>query len=189
MVARISSWIYRLSVGWVALVALVIFILFSATVLPAQSARMDADSARAGSPDLSLFYTPADLYNMAEAYGEDGRQAFIHARLTFDVAWPLVYLFFLTTSISWLLKTSLPADSRLLRLNTLPLLAFMLDFLENFANILVMARYPEPTPVIAWLAPFFTLLKWIMVGGSMVVLFYGIILKVRSILRRHSYAA
>lgn len=189
MIERISNWFYRLSFGWVALVGLVIFILFTAIVLPAQTSNMDKDAAQAGSPDLSLFYTPDDLYRMAEAYGQSGRQAFIHTRLTFDVVWPLVYLFFLTTSISWLLKTSLPPDSRLLLLNTVPLLAFLLDFLENFANILVMARYPDPTPVVEWLAPVFTLLKWTMVGASMVILLYALFLKLRSLLRRKSHVA
>jgi hypothetical protein len=189
MVKRVSQWFYRLSTGWVALAGLVIFILFSATVLPAQSAKMDADSAQAGTPDLSLFYTPADLYRMAEAYGEEGRQAFIHARLTFDVVWPVVYLFFLSTSISWLLKTSISPDSRLLSLNIVPMLAFLLDFLENFSNILIMARYPDPTPIIDWLAPIFTLSKWAMVGGSMMILLYAIYLKIRSLVRSNSHVA
>ena len=189
MIKRLSNWFYRLSTGWVALAGLVIFFIFSATVLPAQSAKIDTNSSQAGTPDLSVFYTPTDLYQMAEAYGEDGRQAFIYARLTFDVVWPLVYLFFLTTSISWLLKTSLPSDKALLSLNTLPLLAFLLDFLENFSNILVMARYPDHTPFIDWLAPTFTFFKWMMIAGSIIILFYAIALKIRSLVRRSSDVA
>ena len=50
-----------------------------------------------------------------------------------------------------------------------------LDYLENLSTSLVMARYPDPTPVIVWLAPVFTLSKWIFVGGSFVVLVVGIV--------------
>ena len=45
-------------------------------------------------------HRPGDRF--AEAFGPAGRQAYIEARLTFDVIWPLVYAFFLITTISWL---------------------------------------------------------------------------------------
>ena len=74
----------------VALLALVVFLLFTALVLPAQSAQAEAQFAGVGSPDTSFWYTPDDLYRMAEAYGAQGRPAYNRARFTFDIAWPLV---------------------------------------------------------------------------------------------------
>lgn len=184
-----SGWLYRVSTVWISLAALVIFLLFTILVLPRQSAGAGEVSGEAGAPDLSFFYTPDDLYRMAEAYGEAGRQAFVDARLTFDVVWPLVYLFFLSTSISWLLSRGLAPGSRALRLNLLPTGAVLLDFLENFANILVMLRYPAHTPVIEWLAPLFTMTKWSLVGMSFIVLVVGIGLVLIKSMRRKKYVA
>jgi hypothetical protein len=48
------------------------------------------------------------------------------------------------------------------------------DFLENITTSIVMARYPIRTPVLDWVAPVFTLIKWIFVGGSFGLLLVGI---------------
>ncbi|NIV29382.1 MAG: hypothetical protein GWN58_07700, partial [Anaerolineae bacterium] len=101
MAQRISDWLRRASTGWVALSALLIFLLFSALVLPQQATKAEEETGSSDSPDTSFFYSPSDLYRMAESYGEQGRQAYIRARFTFDLVWPLVYTFFLTTSIGW----------------------------------------------------------------------------------------
>jgi membrane protein implicated in regulation of membrane protease activity len=52
-------------------------------------------------------------------------------------------------------------------------LGALLDYLENVATSLVMARYPLRTPVIDALAPVFTLVKWVFVGGSFALLLIG----------------
>jgi hypothetical protein len=48
----------------VTLLALAVFLLFSALVLPQQARQAEESSAGAGSPDRSFFYSPADLYAM-----------------------------------------------------------------------------------------------------------------------------
>ena len=98
---RISDWLRRISTGWVALAALLIFLLFSALVLPQQATKAEKETGSPDSPDMSFFYSPSDLYEMAEAYGEQGRKAYVEARFTFDLIWPLVYTLFLATAISW----------------------------------------------------------------------------------------
>ena len=78
------------------------------------------------------FSIPAsDLYQMAEAYGQQGRQAYIRARFTFDLVWPIAYGLFLTTAISWLLSKALPDGSRWHLLNIAPVLGMLFDYLEN----------------------------------------------------------
>lgn len=166
MAARISQALYRLSSGRVALLALVIFVLFTALVLPGQAQQAEAQSGGAGSPDTSFFYSPEDLYSFAQAYGPEGRAAYVRARFTFDLVWPLVYTFFLATGISWLLGRVFEPDSSWRLANLAPLLALLFDYLENSATSLVMLRYPELTPAAAWLAPVFTLIKWLFVYGS-----------------------
>ena len=167
---RLSNWLYAFSGGKLALGALAVFLLFGALVLPGQSALAAQYSGGLGSPDTSLPYSSQDLNAMAEAYGEAGREAYIRARFTFDLAFPLVYTFFFITSTSWLLGRTLPPASPWRLLNLLPLAAMLLDFLENTATTVVMARFPQPAPIAALLAPPFSLLKWVLVGASFLLL-------------------
>ena len=170
---RISDWLRQVTNGWVALSTLVVFLLFSALVLPGQSAVSETNAGDAGSPDTSLYYSADDLYHMAELYGEQGRAAYVKARYTFDVIWPVVYTVFLSTAISWVYGRAFTPASRWQRANLAPVLGALFDYLENLAASVVMVRYPDRTPVVDTLAPVFTLVKWVFVGGSFVLLFAG----------------
>jgi len=176
---RISDGLRRFSRGWVTLLALVVFLLFSALVLPQQSRQAEHASGGAGSPDTSLFYSPGDLYAMAEAYGPQGRPAYTRARWTFDLVFPLVYLSLLVTALSWLFARAFPVGSRWQWANLTPLIGTAFDYLENVATLLVMGRYPARTPVVDTLAPAFTLLKWLFLAASFVLLAIGIVAAVR----------
>jgi hypothetical protein len=158
----------------VALVALVIFGLFVALALPAASAVADAASQGAGSPDLSFFYSVDELYRMAEAYGEEGRRVYVTQRFTFDLIWPLVYMAFLVTAISWVNARAFPEASPWQRVNLVPVLGMLLDYLENISSSLVMLRYPELSPLVGTFATLFTPVKWALVGASFVLLVVGI---------------
>ena len=179
----ISNWFYRVSSGWVALIAVLVFILFTALVLPAQSQSASV-SEEIGSPDLSIYYSSSDLYRMAEIYGESGRGAYIRARFTFDLIWPLVYTFFLVTSISWIYQKLFPATSPWRMINLLPFLGMIGDYLENISTSIVMWRFPLITPMIDWLAGMFTALKWLLIGGSFIALLLGGVMLVWQIFRR-----
>jgi len=166
----ITSWLEEKSTGKLTIVGLVLFVLFSVLFLPVQSQQAEFYSQGMGSPDTSLFYTPADLYEMANAYGEEGRIAYINARFSFDIAFPILYTFFLTTAISWFSKRVLAQQSSLHSGNVLPLYAFVFDFLENISTSMVFKNFPEQSRFWASLAPFCTLVKWIYVAASFVLL-------------------
>lgn len=172
MLRRISNFFYGVSSGWVTLAGLAVFVLFMIFVLPQQAQKAQAYSGGT-SPDTSYLYSASDLYSMAERYGPDGRAAYIYARFTFDLIFPLAYLFFLTTSLSWLLARGIPEHSRWRLLNLFPFAGAVFDYLENISTSLVMARYPATTPGVDLLAPVFTLVKWFFVNGSFVILVLG----------------
>lgn len=177
----LSNLLNNLSNSWAAMAGLVVFALFVIMVLPgqastAESNRLDANGQPVGSPDTSLYYSADHLYRIADAYGQEGRQAYIRARFTFDVIWPLVYTFFLLTAVSYLGRRALPLGSSWRLANLLPLAGVLFDFLENISTSLVMARYPLATPVIAELAGVFTLLKWLLIGLSFLVLVVWLVL-------------
>lgn len=164
---------------------LVIFIVFSTLTLPVQSAQTDVYSHGLGGPDTSLFYNSKMIYEMAEAYGAEGRAAFLKARWTFDLAFPLVFTFFFITTISWLSNRNFKPGSPWLMCNVFPLLGMFFDYLENTATSLVMTAYPAH---IWWgesLAPIFTPVKWFFVGTSLVLLLIGLGLRVfKSVTKR-----
>jgi hypothetical protein len=176
MLKSLSDFIHRVSTGWVALLALVVFSLFIVLVLPNQAARAEANTGGANSPDGSFFYTTEELYKMAEAYGEEGRQAYIRARFTFDLIWPMAYTLFLGTWISWVFRKAFTSDSLWQRANLAPVLGGLLDYLENISASVVMARYPNTTAVVDMLATIFTMTKWVFVSGSFVLLIVGVII-------------
>jgi hypothetical protein len=183
MLIKLSDRITRVANGRIALACLVIFLAFTIIVLPAQSSKAKLYSGTAGSPDTTFFYTAGDLYKTAEAYGQAGRNEYIKARFTFDLIWPQVYMAFLTTAISWLFLR-LDLDGELWkRVNLVPIFGVLFDYLENISTSIVMARYPDPTPIISSLAPIFTFVKWIFMGCSLLLLLYGSVRVVWKLLR------
>jgi len=174
----LSDRLYRVSSGSVVLMSLAIFVAFTALVLPGQSSCASKVSGDAGTPDLSFFYTPDELYRMAESYGEEGREAYIRARFTFDLVWPVVYTLFLATSISWVSRKSLRHESGLRRWNMVPLYGAFFDYLENVSTSLVMSRYPVHSPIVDWLATIFTQAKWILIFMAFFYLFVALVVGV-----------
>lgn len=170
MANRFSGWLHKISSGWLTLASLLIFLSFTALVLPGQATRGQEETGGSGSPDTSFYYSADDLYQMAEEYGQEGREAYVRVRFTFDLVWPLVYTLFLVTSISWLSRRAFSGDSPWQLANLAPILAALFDFLENISTSLVMVRYPDHTAVIDTLAPIFTAVKWILVGISFLLL-------------------
>ena len=167
---RFSRWLLRRTNGWTLGAMTAIFILFSIFVLPAQARLAETRSNGSASPDSSFLYSKGDLYAMADAFGPEGRRAYVRARFTFDLAWPLVYAAFLTASIGWFLKQNTNDGSSWHRLNLLPIGGAGLDFLENILASIVMLRFPATTAVLDALVPFVTMLKWILVICSFVLL-------------------
>jgi hypothetical protein len=178
MFTGLSLWLAKFSTRWTALISVVIFTLFIVLILPGQSSNGTDQLSQTVSPDLSFYYSSTDLYKMAESYGEEGREAYIRARFTFDLIWPLVYGFFLVATLSWLLNLVFPVESSWQRANLLPVFGMIFDYLENISTSLVMWRFPSQTPVVDWLAGIFTAIKWILIGGSFLMLVVTLLLAV-----------
>ncbi len=164
---QLKGWIERLTNRYTLMLSLIVFGFFMIHVLPHEMARTSFYTEGVGTPDTKGFYTPADLFDMAEHYGETGRMDYVRSRLTFDLIWPLVYLFF------FLVWSTVATSKKYRVFNTLPVLAFLADLLENSFASIVMIQYPlEPTAV-AILALFFSLIKWIAISGCLLVLLVG----------------
>ena len=126
---------------------------------------MDKVTDGAPSPDTFLGYNASELFDMARDYGQEGRDAYVLMRFTFDLAFPAIYLFFLVTAITRLLDKT-PEDSKLRMLNLLPFLAVIFDLLENIMTATVMGMYPKEAVFAASIAPYASVIKWVFVGAS-----------------------
>jgi hypothetical protein len=162
-IKALSEKIFQLSTIKVMIVSIIIFILFMALILPAASAHSQKISGSSASPDTSLIYSADDIYDMADAYGEQGRRSYVNMRFSFDLVWPIVYLLFMTTVLANLLKC-FDSDSKMRCFVLIPLFGAIFDYLENIFAAITIARFPSKTPVIAQLTPVFTMIKWALLG-------------------------
>lgn len=183
MLNLLSKWLYNwVNWKWV-LIAILIFAGFIVFILPWQAEQSEKATGGGASPDSSFLYSADDLSQMAEHYGEAGRRAYVEARFTFDLLWPLAYLFLLVMLISMLYRV-LPVESHWRKINLLPVGGWAMDMLENIGASVTMLRYPGRTPMIAEITPIFTLLKWCLIYASFAALVPGICILLTHYIRR-----
>jgi hypothetical protein len=176
-----------LSSPWFFVAAAVLFALFVALVLPGQAAKAEEASAGVPSFDTSLFYTPAQAFDRAAAVPPKGRFAYIAARWSFDLAFPLVYGLFALAGWSFGLARLGPRfaspgaglHAAPPRLALLALLGPALDFAENIAATVIMASVPARPLGWGIAASAATPLKWLFVvlgiGGAVALPIAGAI--------------
>jgi len=170
---RISLFLTRIS-GFPALAAsLAIFIPAALYILPVLATLMGTISGDQASPDTLPYYTGATLWEMALAYGEQGRSGYIRSMVLLDTVWPLVYTAAFCVAISFFSNIGFAPGSRLKRINLIPLAAGLLDLLENLSVSLVMAAFPEAPGPLLHLAGLFTAAKWGAVLASSLALAFA----------------
>jgi hypothetical protein len=163
---RASFW----SSPWLFAAAAILLVLFLVAVLPGESARAARTTPEGASYDLSLFYTPAEAFEKAAAHSVEGRFAYIAARWSFDLAFPLVYGLFAFTGWTFALARLGSRAAELRGLAFVALLGPVLDFVENIAATVIMASVPARPPGWGIAASLATPLKWVFVvvglGGA-----------------------
>lgn len=160
------------------------FLAFILFVLPQQAQRSDGYAEEVGSADTSFFLDPAQLYDMAEAYGPDGRKQYIRTRWTFDVLFPLIYSSFFMSAISFSLSRLFPERPKIAGAALIAVAALLADLLENSLMSLVMALYPIEIEVLAAAALVVSMLKWLLVAMAMAAAGAGMLLLAISKFRR-----
>ena len=162
---KFSQFFYK-KIGTKAFIAsVIILVLFVGIANPVVAKYMDKVTGGAPSPDTFLGYNASELLDMARDYGQEGRDAYVLMRFTFDLVFPAIYLFFLVSAITRLLYKT-PEGSKIRLLNLLPFLAVIFDLLENSMTATVMGMYPKEAVFAASAAPYASVIKWIFVGSS-----------------------
>ncbi|MBN1266352.1 MAG: hypothetical protein JXA25_12720 [Anaerolineales bacterium] len=124
MLSRISTHLHSWAKGWAILSVIVVFIVL--INLP------HADPALVSmSLDGQMSYTPEEAFSSVASYGDDGRTQIIWIHLA-DFILITLYTAIFYLSISWLLQRGfIIPDSRLQRLNLVPILG---DFLRWYGK-------------------------------------------------------
>jgi hypothetical protein len=172
---KLSDWIQKVSTRQAVMITALVFLVFTAFVLPNQSAQADAFGKGMGTVDTSFVYSVSDLFRVAEGLGEEGRAQYVRARWTFDLIWPLVYTAFLATAVSYLLDKAFSHQGDWHLLNLIPVVGMLFDYLENIAASGVMMAYPDKLTWLALLSSWFTPVKWVAIGDSFTLVAIGLI--------------
>lgn len=188
MQKSLNNWFVKNAKGWLILVFMVLFLLFSLVVMPFGKSWLGGNPPDVGSIDLTFGASPASLFNKVEAYGTQGRYVYRIFALTADIVYPIIYSIFLGLAITFLLRRTLPLVNHLQKLNLLPFAALFFDVLENLGIAALLSTFPQQ---ITWLALFTIIvnfIKWVFAGGSTLLVLVGLIgwLMV-SIRKRSSY--
>ncbi len=168
----IYRFLNRVSTVPALFLSVLLFVSFIVYFLPLQKTDTAVYSRDAGSVGLSFFPAPEKIYRWAEAYGPEGRSAFIKVWLTYDLFWPLAYtaLFLVFINISF----RYVHGERGARLCGLALLTLLLDYAENALAIIIMVCYPDRLEPTAWVLATANALKWICMGAVSVLFAYGL---------------
>lgn len=167
---RLLQKIYEKVNGTWTIVSLVIFGLFMAFVLPYFAG---LTSQYGDGFDTMFSFDLSSYYSVRTNYGEVGRRLYIILRWTFDVVWPIVYTFFYVMCIGYFGKKA--QDKIGYRFLLVPAVAVLFDFLENTFATIFMASYPDSARVALTALIVSSMIKWLFVGLSFVVIVYVMI--------------
>jgi len=134
--------------------------------------------------DLQFFSTPAKLFAMVESYGEYGRPFYRNVELTVDIVYPIIYALAFGLLISWLFQRGFKPNSKIQKMNVMPVGAWLFDLLENLGIVTMLSTYPAQMTAVAWLTTIFTMVKWIFAGASMLLIIVGLAMAAKNGFRK-----
>jgi len=167
MLSRISDRFHAWAKGWILLLLIAAFVLLVNLPL--------ADPALLSlSLDGKFAYTPDQAFSAVASYGDAGRVQMIWIHLG-DFILIALYTLLFCLSISWLFQRGFKRDSKMQRLNLVPLLGGLFDVMENIWILALILAYPAQPEAVAWLSTVFTTGKYIMGIPILLLLAVGLV--------------
>ncbi|MFB0536061.1 MAG: hypothetical protein ACETWR_13890 [Anaerolineae bacterium] len=167
MLSRISDRFHTWAKGWLILSIIAAFVLLVNLPL--------ADPALVSmSLDGRFAYTPEQAFSAVASYGDAGRVRMIWIHLE-DFILITLYTSMFCLSISWLFQRGFKLDSRMQRLNLVPILGGFFDLMEDIWIITMILIYPAQPTVVAWLSTISTTGKYIMGIPIVLLLLIGLV--------------
>lgn len=180
MLNNLSERFHKWAKGWLVLVLLVLDGFFAGFLMPLIGGMMQDGTGLVQPLDLMLFSTPDRTFDMIERYGEYGRPFYRNVELTVDIIYPIIYLFAFGLLISWLFQRGFSPDSKMMKLNVMPLGAWFFDLLENLNIVTLLSMYPAKPAVLAWLLMILTTVKWAFAGASILLILVGLVMAIKN---------
>lgn len=175
MLTNLSNTLKKYANGWLVLLLLAGEMFFNLVILPGQQAKLESTPGAAGPIDLLFFYTPEKVYGMIASYGDEIRASYRTFELTGDIAYPIVYTLFFSLAITWLFQRGFPTSSNMHKYNVVPFGAWLFDLFENLCIVAMLSIYPATPAALAWVATIFTMIKWLFVVPTVLLLLYGLV--------------
>lgn len=159
------------------LVFFVLFIIFLVAIdgKPFGVAKLKEHTNGVGILDLERSYSPEYAYEVFKLQGDVGRQFYKRLLISLDFIFPLTYMLFLSTILTFVLRRWLPYDNMLQKLSLIPFIAGLADYLENICILIMLNNYPKELYNIAMTGNVFTILKGALTVLSFLVLIIGLI--------------
>lgn len=174
MLGKMSDALAKKANGKNVLILLIIYLLYSSLMFWAGSV-IKAYSEGVGPIDLKLFYSPETAYQMMASYKESGRELYKTIELTVDVVFPVINALFFSLLITYFLRRALRSEGVIQKLNLLPFITLLFDYLENAGIVTMLLCYPgKKLTTVAQVTSTFTILKWVMAGATLVVTLIGL---------------
>jgi len=171
MLSKLSRLFHYWARGWLILALFTAFVVYVTVTLPVLQA---APGGNIESLDAQFFYTPEKAFSTVASYGGAARFWTI-IYLTWDIVNPVLYTLAFCLFISWLFQRSFKPESKLQKLNVLPVGAGLFDLLENIAIVTLLTAYPSQPVVVAWLSTVCTMIKVSFLGMSMLLILIGLV--------------
>lgn len=186
MLNNLSERFHKWAKGWLVLVLLVLDGFFAGFLMPLIGGMMQDGTGLVQPLDLMLFSTPDRTFDMIERYGEYGRPFYRNVELTVDIIYPIIYLFAFGLLISWLFQRGFSPDSKMMKLNVMPLGAWFFDLLENLNIVALLSMYPAKPAALAWLLMILTTVKWAFAGASILLILVGLVMALKNGFKKQS---
>ncbi|MEZ5000095.1 MAG: hypothetical protein R2744_07865 [Bacteroidales bacterium] len=158
----------------IAIFSTVILVVYASLVMGGQSRKIALTSGREVEIlDLRAGYDAGDAETLFISMGDAGLAAYRSMALVWDNIFPLVYTLVYISWFSILFGTLIPEQSVFRRINMLPLLALLSDWLENTLVVNMIDSFTKNGRInnlLASAASFSTIVKW-MIAVLLVVIF------------------
>jgi len=117
--------------------------------------------------DTEMGYTAEDAYEIIGHYTDNMQQRYILGEITLDLIFPIVYTLLFAFLIFFLHKDP--------TLALFPFLTLFFDYLENTGIVIILSAWPNKIMWLATATSIFSMIKWVLVGISIILILLGII--------------
>jgi hypothetical protein len=124
--------------------------------------------------DLLMTYKPDTVKTIIAQYTGAAKEAAIKGHLITDSIYPIVYFFLFGIALS-LVFYKWKINPWFKWINIVPLIIILFDYLENYLIIKMLNSYPLDMELLPHFCSLFTVLKWVFVGITSVILLLGIV--------------